>query len=196
MGCWTADIGDDCTTGQSYQLRHDNRFDRHSPHRDAKTGSENKLLALHSVAEQPFRCGQPYLRSPARPGNAPREIRAPTVQTDHKALNLGAGLLDGSCLGCHRVVTISVGPAATRGRSGRKLCAGGGGTLSVAKVLMYECNRHAALAHRGGDSFHRAEPHVPTREDAWDAGLEEIRVALMRPAIRCTHVGPGEDVAA
>ena len=74
---------------------------------------------------------------------------------------------------------------------------GDGGMLSgVAKVLMYECNRHAALAHRGGDSFHRAEPHVPAREDARDAGLEEIRVALMRPAIRCTHVGPGEDEAA
>jgi hypothetical protein len=189
MGCRTADIGDDCTTSQSYQLRHDNcllphrcqrcRCSRRRPNawprahggagfrergvpievptaeRPAnrgvatllaiprmakrKNGRGKKLLALHSVAKQPFRCGQPCLRSPCRDReNAPREIRTPTVQTDHKALNLARDLPDPSgwrrfahlCraagrsgLGgrdacCHRVVTATVatptGPARPR----------------------------------------------------------------------------------
>src|SRR4029453_1007775 len=53
----------------------------------------------------------------------------------------------------------------------------------------------AALTDRGGDSFHGAESHVAAGEDARNAGLEEVRVAVELPASGAAHVGAGEHVA-
>src|SRR5204863_115125 len=46
----------------------------------------------------------------------------------------------------------------------------------------------ADLADGGGDALHRGEPHVAAREDARNAGLQEVRVAVECPAPRCAHV--------
>ena len=54
---------------------------------------------------------------------------------------------------------------------------------------MYEGDGHAALADGGGHALHRAEAHVAAGEDARDARLQEVRVALERPAAGCAHVG-------
>ena len=46
---------------------------------------------------------------------------------------------------------------------------------------MHEGDRHAALADGGGDAFDGAEADVAAREDARDARLEEVRVAVELP---------------
>ena len=69
----------------------------------------------------------------------------------------------------------------------RPTAAGGlllGPRVSVLQVLMHEGDRHAALADGGGDALDGAEPDVAAREDARDAGLEQVRVAVELPAPR------------
>ena len=61
---------------------------------------------------------------------------------------------------------------------------------------MHQRDRHAALADGGGNAFHGAEPDVAAREDARDAGLEEVRVAVELPPPGGGHVGAREHVAA
>ena len=58
--------------------------------------------------------------------------------------------------------------------------------LLLAQVLVDEGDRHAALADRRGDALDRAEADVAAREDAGDARLEQVGVALelQRPAAR------------
>ena len=117
---------------------------RHSPHGEAKNGRGNKLLALHSVAKQPFRCGQPYLRSPCRDrGNAPREIRTPTVQTDHKALNLARLPVPPQARGRASIEPGRLQPALDAVRTGRLLCEhmfGSRHSTASAGGLMVELN--------------------------------------------------------
>src|SRR3954464_15671095 len=48
----------------------------------------------------------------------------------------------------------------------------------VAHELMYEGDGHAALADRGGHALDRPEAHVARREDARDACLQEVRIAV------------------
>ena len=65
----------------------------------------------------------------------------------------------------------------------------------IPEVLMHEGDRHAALADGGGDALDRAEPHVAAGEDAGHARLEQVRVAVERPAPAGAHVRAGEHVA-
>ena len=60
---------------------------------------------------------------------------------------------------------------------------------------MHEGDRHAALADGGGDALHGAEPDVAAGEDARDAGLEQVRVAIGSPRAGGGHVGAGQHVA-
>src|SRR5262249_11655643 len=68
--------------------------------------------------------------------------------------------------------------------------------FGVPEVLVHEGDRHAALADGGGDAFDRAEPDIAAREDARDARLEQVRVAVELPASRVAYVGAREHVAA
>ena len=52
----------------------------------------------------------------------------------------------------------------------------------LAQVLVDEGDRHAALADGGGDALDRAEADVAAGEDAGHARLEQVRVAVERPA--------------
>ena len=61
---------------------------------------------------------------------------------------------------------------------------------------MDEGDDHAALAHSGRHALDRAEPDVTAGEDPRHAGLQQIGVAVHRPAAGGAHVGAGEDVAA
>src|SRR5204862_7206495 len=54
----------------------------------------------------------------------------------------------------------------------------------------------AALADRSGDALHGAESDVPARENAGDARLEQVRVALELPPADVAHIRSGEHVAA
>src|SRR5262249_36320222 len=62
-------------------------------------------------------------------------------------------------------------------------------------VLVHEGDRHAALADRRGNALHRAEPDVAAGEDAGDARLEEVRVAVELPPARRPRVEAGEHVS-
>ena len=52
------------------------------------------------------------------------------------------------------------------------------------QILVDERDRHAALADCGGDALHLAEANVTTREDARNAGLEEIWISVELPVRR------------
>ena len=69
------------------------------------------------------------------------------------------------------------------------------GDRGVLEVLVNEGDGHAALAHGRGDAFDRTEPDVAAGENARDAGLEEVGVAVEVPPARRSHLRPGEDVA-
>ena len=59
------------------------------------------------------------------------------------------------------------------------LRSGGAGALRlVAKVLVHEGDRHAALPDGSGDALDRGGPDVTAGEDAGHAGFEEVRVAV------------------
>ena len=61
---------------------------------------------------------------------------------------------------------------------------------------MYEGDGHAALADGGGDALHRPKPDVAARKDAGDARLQQVGIAVERPAPRAARVGAREYVAA
>src|SRR5262249_40502996 len=65
----------------------------------------------------------------------------------------------------------------------------------LAQILVHERDRHASLADRGCNTFHRAEADITAGEDAGHARLEEVRVALQRPSPARLGIGAGEDVA-
>src|SRR3954452_14332027 len=71
-----------------------------------------------------------------------------------------------------------------------------GGCSSVAEVLMHEGDRHAPFADRRGDTFHGAEANVAAGEDPGDAGLQQIRVTVARPAPVRPDLGARQDVTA
>ena len=58
------------------------------------------------------------------------------------------------------------------------------GAIRDLQELVDEGDGHAALADRGGDALDRAEADVAAREDARNARLQQIRVAIERPALR------------
>ena len=63
-------------------------------------------------------------------------------------------------------------------------------TRSVARqVLVDERHGHRALADRAGHALDRARAHVAGHEHAGHAGLEQVGVALERPAARAVRVG-------
>src|SRR5919109_2845923 len=78
-----------------------------------------------------------------------------------------------------------------RGAESGGRCRGG-----LLEVLMDEGDRHAAFADSGSDAFHRGRAHVAAGEDAGDARLEKVRVALELPASGGGDVRTGEDIAA
>ena len=57
---------------------------------------------------------------------------------------------------------------------------------------MNEGDGHAALADGSGYALDGAEPNVTAREDAGNARLQEVGVAVGRPVPGCSHVGAGE----
>src|SRR5260221_10929952 len=69
----------------------------------------------------------------------------------------------------------------------------------LAQVSMDELNGHCPLADAGGDTLDGAVAHISGGEDTGDAGLQEERFALKRPALwrlSFVHqVGAGENVA-
>src|SRR4029453_5714716 len=66
---------------------------------------------------------------------------------------------------------------------------------ALLQILMDESDRHAALTDRGGDSFHRAQPHIATSEDPGGARFEEIGIAAVGPVPGLHHVVPGQDIS-
>src|SRR5689334_16495730 len=70
------------------------------------------------------------------------------------------------------------------------------GSRGALQELMHEGDGHAALADGGGDAFDGARAHVAAGEDAGDAGLEEVGVAVLVPVAALDHGLAGEDVAA
>src|SRR3954452_13929761 len=65
----------------------------------------------------------------------------------------------------------------------------------VLEVLVHEGDGHAALADRGGDALDRSVADVAAGEDAGHARLEQVGVALGRPAARRAHVRAREHEA-
>src|SRR5277367_601273 len=65
------------------------------------------------------------------------------------------------------------------------------------QILMYKLKRDGAFTDCGGASFYRVETDVAGDEDAGDAGLEQIGVAVESPGFRRLRleVGTGEDEA-
>ena len=53
---------------------------------------------------------------------------------------------------------------------------------SLPQVPVHEGDRHRALADGRGHPLHRVGPDVAGDEDAGEAGLQEVRVAVGRPA--------------
>ena len=70
-----------------------------------------------------------------------------------------------------------------------------GPRVRLLQVLMYEGDRHAALADGGGNTLYGGEPDVAAGEDARGAGLEQVRIAVELPAPGGGHVGAREHVA-
>ena len=64
------------------------------------------------------------------------------------------------------------------------------------EVLVDERDRHAALSDGGGDALHRAEADVAAGEDAWDARLEQERIALELPPVGDAEIRAREHIAA
>src|ERR1035438_8971363 len=50
-------------------------------------------------------------------------------------------------------------------------------TSHVLEALVNELHRHGAFADGRGDALHRAGPHIPGRENAWPAGLQQKRLS-------------------
>src|SRR5205823_3260572 len=63
--------------------------------------------------------------------------------------------------------------------------------IGLAQVLVDEGDRHAALADGRCDALHRPEAHVAAGEDAGDARLEQVGVALELPLAPCLDVRAG-----
>ena len=63
------------------------------------------------------------------------------------------------------------------------------------QILVDESDRHAALTDRGGDAFHRAQPHIAAGENPGGARFEEVGIAVMRPAPGLHHVVAGQDIS-
>jgi len=49
---------------------------------------------------------------------------------------------------------------------------------------MNQLHGGGSFAHSGGDPLHRPVAHVTGDEDTWDAGFEQERIAVERPARR------------
>src|SRR5215467_9035776 len=67
---------------------------------------------------------------------------------------------------------------------------GGGGTVS--QVLTNEAHRHGALAHGRRDPLYGATTHVTGRENAGEAGLQQIRVSGRPTLSRAVSDAAGE----
>src|SRR2546426_7895191 len=59
-----------------------------------------------------------------------------------------------------------------------------GGATILAQVSMDEVNGHCPFADAGGDTLEGPVPHISGGEDTGDAGFQEERFALKRPALR------------
>src|SRR6186997_712985 len=68
--------------------------------------------------------------------------------------------------------------------------------VGVLQVLVHERDRHASLADRGRHALHRRVADVAAGEDAGNARLEQVRVAVERPPARGAHVRARENEAA
>ena len=64
------------------------------------------------------------------------------------------------------------------------------GLSVLPEVLVHEGDRHAALADCRRDTLHGAESDVAAGEDARDARLEEVRIAVELPAPAARTSGP------
>jgi hypothetical protein len=102
------------------QSRH---LERLSPLCEAKSGSDNSFLARQSIRRR--RCAgsrRVSQKAPQTNENAPREVRTPTVQTDHKALNLARFL---AVLSYRPAAHVSSGDDGRSGTGGRSVCCHG-----------------------------------------------------------------------
>src|ERR1035437_63579 len=63
----------------------------------------------------------------------------------------------------------------------------------VLEALVNELHRHGAFADGRGDALHRAGPHIPGREDAWPAGLQQKRLPPGGPIWGARQLRPGPD---
>src|SRR6185437_14800970 len=73
---------------------------------------------------------------------------------------------------------------------------GAGPLLRLAQVLVHEGDRHAALADGRRHALDGPEADVAAGEDAGDARLEQVRVALELPAVGARQLRAGEHVPA
>src|SRR5438094_8512336 len=71
---------------------------------------------------------------------------------------------------------------AVSGTTGRSLLL----RLQLGQVLVHDRDRHAPLSYGGRHTLDGGVADVADREDARHAGLQEIRIALQRPACRRT----------
>src|SRR6185437_3566464 len=71
-----------------------------------------------------------------------------------------------------------------------------GPLLRLAQVLVHEGDRHAALADGRRHALDGPEADVAAGEDAGDARLEQVRVALELPAVGARQLRAGEHVPA
>src|SRR5437016_5421932 len=63
------------------------------------------------------------------------------------------------------------------------------------QILVDESDRHAALTDRGGNAFHRAQPHIATGENSGSTRFEQVGIAVVRPAPSLHHVVTGQDIS-
>src|SRR5215831_1176171 len=61
---------------------------------------------------------------------------------------------------------------------------------------MDEGDRHAALAHGGGNAFDRTQPHVAACKNTGHACFEQIRVAAVAPVAALEHIVTGQNISA
>src|SRR5262249_54938406 len=66
----------------------------------------------------------------------------------------------------------------------------------VLQILMDKGDRHAALPHRRGNTFDRTQAHIAAGEHTGHGRLEQVRIAVVRPAAALECIVTGEDIAA
>ena len=135
-------------------------------------------------------------RSPRRPGRPAGGQQKTSVMCRFSAGTSRTSSVPPSASSTHVASALAASAASVYAMKMRGRLTLASGSLLAAQVLVHEGDRHAALADRRGDALDRAEAHVAAGEDAGHARLQQVGIAVVRPAPALGDVGAGQHVAA